>query len=55
MRETPLFPKKGGTFLLNTEEVATLFHPPIELVTTSTYLPQVKTKKSGAPSNLPVN
>jgi len=53
MRDTPLYPKKGGTFILNTEELATMFHPPVELRETSGQSITTKIKKSSAPTNLP--
>jgi len=53
MRETPLYPKKGGTFILNTEELATIFHPPIELSKTSIRTHITEVHKSSAPLNLP--
>jgi hypothetical protein len=54
MRETPFYPRRGGTYILNIEEVATIFHPPIEMGNSGTLLPLVKNKKGGAPLNLPI-
>jgi len=53
MRDTPLYPKKGGTFILNTEELATMFHPPVELRETGGQSIATKIKKGSAPTNLP--
>jgi hypothetical protein len=52
-RITPFFPRSGGTFVLNTEEVASLFHFPSWLVSPVPGVPRVEAKK-GAPPNLPV-
>ncbi|MEK7585592.1 MAG: hypothetical protein AAB455_03730 [Patescibacteria group bacterium] len=54
LRETPLYPKHEGTFILGTEEVATLIHMPIELTKSGSSLPRVETKKSEAPIDLPI-
>jgi hypothetical protein len=54
MRETPLYPKQGLTYILNIEEVATIFHPPIEIANAGTSLAYVKNKKGQAPVNLPI-
>lgn len=54
LRETPLFPRKGGTFILNTEEVATIFHPPVETGSSSHLVQSVQAKKGEAPGDLPV-
>ena len=54
MRVTPLFPKGGGTYILNTEEVASLFHFPTEAAASAPGAPRVEAKKRGEPSDLPV-
>ncbi|MFH1656891.1 MAG: hypothetical protein ABH919_00255 [bacterium] len=53
-RSTPLFPKEGGTFLLNSEELATLFHFPGRSVSYAPGIKRAEAKKGKAPSNLPV-
>jgi hypothetical protein len=54
MRETMLYPDPGGTYIMNTEELATIFHPPIEANKVGTMLTQVHSKKGEAPVNLPI-
>lgn len=53
LRETPFFPFLGGTYILNTEEMATIFHPPIALTAASASMSNTNLKHSGAPKNLP--
>ena len=53
-RNTPLFPFPGGTFVLNTEEMATLFHFPGRGVAPSPSLPHIEAKKGEAPPGLPM-
>ena len=53
-RLTPLFPKSGKTFVLNTEELATLYHFPGKTVAPAPGLQRVKAKKSEPPENLPI-
>lgn len=53
LRETPLFPKRDGLFVLNTEELATIFHLPLNVNIIGTYLPRVQAKKGEAPAELP--
>jgi hypothetical protein len=52
-RNSPFYPKPGGTFMLNIEEVASLFHFPSWAVSPVPGVPRVEAKK-GAPPNLPV-
>jgi len=52
-RFQPLFPKPGGTYVLNTEEVATLFHFPGRMVAPAPAVPRVEAKKGEAPPGLP--
>jgi len=52
-RLSPLFPLAGGTFILNTEELATLFHPPGRGVAPAPLIPRLETKKGEAPPGLP--
>jgi len=53
MRTTPLFPRPGGTFVLNTEELATLFHFPGRDMAPSLKIPRVEAKKAGPPEGIP--
>ena len=55
-RFPPLFPKpsKEGIFLLNTEELATIFHFPGRAVAPSPTVPRVGAKRGGAPADLPL-
>jgi len=48
------FPQPGGTFILNTEELATLYHFPGRELAPIPTIPRIGAKKGGAPSNLPV-
>ncbi len=47
------FPRPGGTFILNTEELATLFHFTGRRVAPAPFVPRVEAKKGEAPSGLP--
>ena len=53
-RWIPFFPRAGGTFVLNTEELATLFHFPGRMVAPAPAVPRVEVKKGEAPPGLPV-
>ena len=53
-RRTPLFPKPGGTFVLNTEEIATIYHFPSRISAPALGLPFVEAKKGGMPPNVPI-
>jgi hypothetical protein len=53
-RFPPFFPRKGGTFVLNTEELASLFHFPGEAAAPAPGVPRIEAKKRGRPSELPV-
>jgi hypothetical protein len=53
-RLSPFFPGPGGTFMLNTEEVASLFHFPSERVAPAPGLSRIEAKKGGVPPSLPV-
>lgn len=55
-RFDPLFPRPSGkgNFLLNTEELATLFHFPGRAVAAAPFLSRLEAKKGGAPADLPV-
>jgi hypothetical protein len=52
-RLSPFYPRGGGTFVLNTEEAASMFHFPSWVVAPVPGVPRVEAKK-GAPPNLPV-
>ncbi|MDP2910094.1 MAG: hypothetical protein Q8N69_03440, partial [bacterium] len=53
-RETPFFPRNGGTFILNTEEMATLFHFPGRISAPAPFFKRIEAKKGEAPSGLPL-
>src|SRR3989344_58249 len=54
-RLTPLFPRMGGTFVLNIEELATLYHFPAgRAVVPAPTIPRVEFKKGEAPPGLPI-
>ena len=53
-RWTPFFPRSGGTFILNTEELATLYHFPSRIVVPAPSVPRVEAKKGEAPPGLPI-
>ena len=56
-RYPPCFPRKGnyktGTFILNTEELASLFHFPSRRVAPAPGVSRVEAKKAGSPTGLP--
>ena len=52
-RLDPLYPRKGGTFILNIEEMATIFHFPGQLVSPLSTIPRLDSKKGEAPPGLP--
>lgn len=52
-RFSPYFPKPGGTFVLNTEELATLYHFPGWRVAPAPFVPRVEAKRGEAPAELP--
>lgn len=53
-RDAPLFPESGGTYILNLEELATLFHFPGRAVSYAPGVRRVEVKKGKAPADLPV-
>jgi len=53
-RWSTLFPRKGSTYILNTEELATLYHFPGRMVAPAVGVTRVGAKKGGAPLNLPI-
>ncbi len=48
------YPQPGGTFILNTEELATIFHFPSKTLTPASLLPRIQAKKGEAPPELPI-
>ncbi|MBZ9571809.1 hypothetical protein KJA15_00505 [Patescibacteria group bacterium] len=52
-RWPPLFPRKGGTYILNTAELATLYHFPGRIVAPAPAVPRIEAKKGEAPPGLP--
>ena len=52
-RIPPYFPKSGGSFTLNIEEMATMFHFPSKATYPSVIIPRVEAKKGEAPPSLP--
>jgi hypothetical protein len=53
-RVPPFYPRPGGTFWLNIEEVASLFHFPSSIVAPTPTMSRVESKRGGPPSELPV-
>ena len=53
-RFPPLYPKKGGTYIFNIEELATLFHFSGRIVIPAPFVRRVEAKKGEAPLELPV-
>jgi len=53
-RLSPLFPRPGGTYILNTEELATIYHLPGGIVAPARGVPRVEAKKGGPPIELPI-
>lgn len=55
-RFTPLFPNRDGVLaILNTEEMASIFHFPIKITgLVSPTIARVESKKGGPPPNLPI-
>ncbi len=41
-------------FVLNTEELATVYHLPSHFILTSPYIPEIESKKAGPPAGLPI-
>ncbi|MDO8470558.1 MAG: hypothetical protein Q7S63_01110 [bacterium] len=53
-RLAPMFPDMvPGRFIMNTEELATIFHLPSEMVVSASGLSRVESKKGQAPSEIP--
>ena len=53
-RFDPFFPQRGGRVLLNTEEIATIFHFPGRTAAAAPLVPRVEAKKGEAPPGLPL-
>lgn len=53
-RWSPLFPRPGKTYILNTEELATLYHFPSKLAAPAAGVSRVEVKKRGVSPDLPV-
>lgn len=53
-RWIPFFPRGGGTYVLNIEELATLFHFPGRTVAPAPTISRVEAKRSEPPPGLPV-
>jgi len=53
-RRSPLDPLSGGTYILNTEELASLYHFPSRIVAPAPAVPRIAAKKGEAPPELPV-
>lgn len=53
-RLPPLFPEEGGTFVLNTEELATIFHFPGKIAVPAPSMERIRMSKGEPPFNLPV-
>jgi len=53
-RYTPFYPRKGGSFVLNTEELASLYHFPSKMAVPAPTIPRVETRKREAPPGLPI-
>ena len=52
-RRSPLDPLAGGTFILNTEELASLYHFPSRAVAPAPAVPRIPAKRGEAPPELP--
>jgi len=52
-RLPPLYPRSGGTYTLNTEELATLFHFPGEEAAPAPFIERIEARKGEPPRGLP--
>jgi len=52
-RNTPLDPREGGTYVLSTEELASMFHFPSREVAPAPSVPRIPAKRGEAPPELP--
>lgn len=53
-RLSPFWPRPGGTFMLTTEELASLFHFPSKTVAAAPGVTRIEAKKGGEPPELPI-
>lgn len=53
-RDGVYWPRAGGTFVLNVEEMASMFHFPSRITAPSSLIPRVEVKKGEAPTELPI-
>jgi len=53
-RLTPYFPRSGGTFMMTTEELASLYHFPGQGAAPAPGVPRIEAKRGGVPPELPV-
>ena len=53
-RWMPFFPRQGGTYVLNVEELATLYHFPSKMVAPAPTFERVEAKRREPPTQLPV-
>lgn len=55
-RLSPLFPRQAGklNFMMNIEELASLFHLPGQAIASTPFMERIEAKKGEAPSHLPV-
>ncbi|MCX6760167.1 MAG: hypothetical protein NTW46_02380 [Candidatus Nealsonbacteria bacterium] len=52
-RTAPKFPRAGGTFIMNTEELATIYHFPGKSSASAPSLERIESKRGEAPPGLP--
>ncbi|MEF8847333.1 MAG: hypothetical protein V5A57_02820 [Candidatus Paceibacterota bacterium] len=52
-RLSPLYPQEGGTYTLNTEELATIFHFPGEEAAPAPFIERIEARKGEPPRGLP--
>lgn len=52
-RQIPLYPRSGGTFILNSEELATIYHFPGKVGAPTPAFPRIEAKKAGPPPTIP--
>jgi uncharacterized protein YggT (Ycf19 family) len=52
-RRSPLDPREGGTFVLSTEELASMYHFPSRIVAPAPTVPRIPAKRGEAPPELP--
>ena len=47
-------PRRFSNMVLNTEELATIYHPPTYIVLTGPLIKRVEARKTGPPAGLPI-